>query len=160
MRKFLFAVSLMLLPSVAQAQFKSTLPQAPTEFPTELVCGIISLWPPEKDDDPVHVVEVIPGFDYSNNTRGALQTLLVKHTTIFGRVFTRSDQYSGDYLRQTPGQLEIIWRGTLKKNGGVKMVGRIWNERSNGRWYYSENIEDNGQPRMKMLAGCHKGDSE
>jgi hypothetical protein len=35
------------------------------------------------------------------------------------------------------------------------MNGRIWNDASNRRWFYSEDQYKNGRQEMHMLAICH-----
>jgi hypothetical protein len=85
-----------------------------------------------------------------------LETLTITHNTVFGRFFTRSEQYTNDYLAQSPDKLEITWKGSLKKKTSAKMTGRLWNESGSNRWYYSEIlVEAGGQVKMKLLAGCH-----
>jgi hypothetical protein len=154
--KYLLAALLAMTATNASAQFKATTPTIPTQFPFGVSCGPLSVWPPERDDDPVHLIFVSPGFKFiDDEKRGPLETLTVVHNTVFGRAFTRSDQYTNDYLAQTPDKLEIVWKGSLKKKPSAKMTGRLWNESGSGRWFYSEFIEEGGQVKMKLLAGCH-----
>ena len=155
--KYFLAALSVLVATDACAQFKATTPAAPTQFPSGLSCGPLSLWPPERDDDPVNLIYVAPAFkSLPDDKVGPLETLAITHNTVFGRSFTRSEQYTNDYLAQTPDKLEITWKGSLKKKSSAKMTGRLWNESGSNRWFYSELlVEGGGQVRMKLLAGCH-----
>ena len=146
----------------AIAQFTATPTKLPKEFPHGLACGPLSVWPPNRDDDPVHLIYITPGFKYieKSDIPGPLETFNVVHNTVFGRIFNRSDQYIGDYLAQLPGKFEIVWKGSLKKNPAVRMTGRLWNESTSGRWYYSELIEERGTTRAKILSGCHANEGD
>jgi hypothetical protein len=149
------SVVAMLAWTPAFAQFTTTNRPA-AEMPYVLDCGILELWPAQRDDDPVYRILITPGFNEAKDgEKAALETLAVAHNTVFGKVFLRSDQYTNDYMAQTPGKLEVTWRGSWKRRPSVKMVGRMWNDSTSGRWFYSEFQEENGQTRMKMLAGCH-----
>lgn len=143
----------------AMAQFRATGPAEPVEFPFSLTCGILQQVPSERDDDPVHVILVTPGFKNVDGKQ-VLTDLGVLHITAFGRKFPRSDQYSNDYLAQVPGKLDITWRGTWRKNGAVRMTGRVWHSADRGRWFYSEEQTRDGRPQMRTLAGCHPTEQE
>src|SRR6516165_7072205 len=126
--KYVVAALLVLSTTAASEQFQENTQVLPTQFPTGLACGRLELWPPERDDDPVHIIFVGTSFkDLPGDKVGPLETLAVTHTTVFGRSFTRSDQYTNDFLAQTPNKLEIVWRGSLKKSPSTKMTGRVWN---------------------------------
>lgn len=147
-----FSISLLfLLGSLvsASAEFSVT-NKTPSSLPHVLSCGVLSLWPPEREDDPINVISIVFGFDDNDK----FTNLTVSHNSVFGRRIDRTDQYANDYLTQIPNKLEVIWRGSLKKKMSIKMTGRVWNEARNGRWYYSEIIEDGSNTNMKMLAGC------
>jgi hypothetical protein len=161
MKHLLAAAFSIIIVTDAAAQFKTTV-ESPTEFPTGLSCGPISLWPPERDNDPVNQIFLSINFkSLPDDKVGPLETLDITHSTVFGRSFTRSEQYSNDYLAQTPNKLEISWKGSLKKRTSTKMNGRVWNESGTNRWFYSEIIvEAGGYVGMKLLAGCHPSERD
>jgi len=103
------------------------------------------------------MIYVAPSFkSLPDDKVGPLEMLTISHNTVFGRSFTRSEQYTNDYLAQTPDKLEITWKGSMKKRPSAKMTGRLWNESGSNRWFYSEILVDGGgQVKMKLLAGCH-----
>lgn len=161
MRKTI-AISLAVLAltcGATRAEFKVTNP-VPTQFPGTLMCGILQLAPLERDDDPINVIYVNSGFKYDGDKIGPLESLTVVHKSVFGKYYDRTTQYTNDYLAQTPGKLEILWRGSLKRKPSTKMLGRIWNESGSNRWFYSELITDGGAVSMKMLAGCHASEGD
>jgi hypothetical protein len=148
-------VALLLLAVPANAQFRATPPAGATDFPYSLTCGILKLAPGERDDDPVHMIVVKPGFKEEGGKQ-VLSDLSVVHISVFGRSFSRSDQYSNDQLSQAQGRLEVTWAGAWRKNPNVRMVGRLWHtDDRGGRWFYSESQSKAGRPEMEMLAGCH-----
>jgi hypothetical protein len=123
----------------ARAEFKVTNP-APTMTPLVLVCGVLAVQPRDNNDKaPICMIALRFNFDDRDESHeGKLSGLDIRHISVFGASYIRADQYSNDYLAQTPGKVEITWRGSLKKNRQVKMVGRVWIESDSGHWFYSE----------------------
>ena len=161
MVKHILAALSVVFATEAAAQFKTTVPATPTQFPSGLSCGPLSLWPYERDDDPVNQINVAIDFkSLPDDKPGPLETLSITHNTVFGRSFTRSEQYTNDYLAQTANKLEISWKGSLKRRPTTKMSGRVWHDSGTNRWFYSEVIAEAGNVSMKLLAGCHTFEGE
>jgi hypothetical protein len=156
MKTFLATVALIALIGPAQAQFKAT-PHTSTFEGGNFECGILQLAEGRRDADPVATINIFLGFNEDDDK--VLDTMNVSHGTAFGANYSRSDQYKDVSLVQTPGKLEVIWHGVWKKNSSVIMTGRIWNDATTGRWFYSEFQTRDGQPQMRMLAGCHHADA-
>ena len=153
MSRYAVGIALLLAAGPALAEFKPTAP-SPVEFPYSLTCGILQMTPSEREDDPVHAIVVKPAFK-DGESKQVLSGLDVVHVTAFGRRFSRSDQYSNELLEQTPGRLEITWRGSWRRNPSIKMTGRVWYAADRGRWFYGEQQTKDGRQEMQMLAGCH-----
>src|SRR4051794_4618831 len=99
--KYLVTALFALIVTDAAAQFKATAPAVPTQFPSGLSCGPLSLWPPERDNDPVHLIYVGLSFkSLPDDKVGPLEMMTISHNTVFGRSFLRSEQYTNDYLVQ------------------------------------------------------------
>jgi hypothetical protein len=152
MKRFSVLVALAFI-TPALAQFTATNPnQTLTEqfHNGSFECVPVFLWPRERDNDPIYKITVV--LDWDNTS---LMSMGVVHNSIADKIFVRSDQYSNDYLAQTPNHLEINWRGSWVKNSNVLMNGRLWNEAGTTKWYYSETQTRNGYDSMKMRSVCH-----
>jgi hypothetical protein len=149
MRQILAALALLMTSTAAFAQFKPTHGVDDNGWGSGLFeCGIV-LFPHDNDRDPIYKINVNLSFD-GTGVGQELRGITVAHTSVTGKIYERSDQYSSDAVDVVDGKLEAHWRGRWTKNNSVIMRGRIWNERSDGKWYYTENA-----PQMRLLSICH-----
>ena len=146
------------LVSPAAAQF--TNPQLPDlTSPIYLECEIVSQESQEKNDsDPVYKITIYLEFEDS----GKATAMTVRHTTVTGKTYGRSDQYKDNVtLTQIDGKTEWLWSGSQKN---TSTLGRLIRN-TQGEWYYEEALFrgadvttpllSHAPPRYRMTARCH-----
>jgi len=112
MTRGLATIALLTLMGSAQAQFKAT-PNT-SSFPESgmFECGVLQLSQRGGDSDPVSVINVNLVFKDGHELGDTkqLDTMYVSHSTAFGAVYPRSDQYTDVRLVQT--RVSWRWSGT------------------------------------------------
>ena len=145
MIRILVSCVLLALTCPASAQFKgkepSPIPQSPS-----LECAIVQATDSDRRD-PIYKINVTITIDDT----GAFEEMWVQHTATSGATYSRSDQYSGADIWQTPGRTEWYWRG---HRGPNTMVGELWHT-ADDKWFYPEKLTTNGRFNYQMLSSCH-----
>jgi len=129
MKKFLLATAMSVaLIAPAYSQFQNKELPNPTS-PVNLECGIIAQTA-DRDTDRVYKIDVQIKFEDS----GKPTRLNIVHTTVSGKEYTRSDQYTDGKIVQKPNTLEWVWYGSRKNE---MMLGTVLRN-DQDEWYYSE----------------------
>ena len=158
MKKFLLATAMsvaLIAPAYSQFQNK----ELPNPTSSALECGIIAQTA-DRDTDPVYKIEIALAFEVS----GKPISLDIKHTTVSGNVYSRSDQYTDGKIVQKPNKLEWVWYGSRKNQMMLGIVLR----NDQDEWYYSEylyntnsrnaNFDFNNPEKgsiYRMVSRCH-----
>ena len=140
MKKFLLATTIALAaPSMAQA---SDL--------LNLECGLIQVFPPDNDRDPIIKIGVNVVWSPANarNPTG----FTVEHYSVGGKVYSREDQYRDH--RTWSSKNSENWSGVSIRNPALTMIGTVFEER--GRTYYVEQIFKQGRLETVVKSTCRE----
>jgi len=108
----------------------------------------------QDDPDPVYKVEV----NLTGDDKGMLSSMDVFHTTVSGKIYNRSTQFTVDAtLTQVAGHLEYRWSGT-RSNSAYSMVG-VMAKPEGKAWQYTETFYNRGKQTYAMISVCHRAGS-
>jgi hypothetical protein len=111
-----------------------------------LECKVTRVTPPDHDRDPGYKVNLSAGF-YGNSK---VRSFDVVHTTVSGKEYHRSDQYTDTNLTDYNGT--IRWTGWRSDNR--MMVGTLYSA-AHGRWRYDEEVRHNDRIETTINTVCH-----
>jgi hypothetical protein len=127
----------------ATAATQASAATEPTEALIVFECADFQVSPPEpQDQDPVYKATIKVGWNKDSFI------LDISHSTVGGKTYLRSQQYTDTQVRKTPK--DITWRGTQFRDPRKTMVGTF--DFKAGR--YTEIVYSGNQIETKITARC------
>jgi hypothetical protein len=129
--KAISTIGMFLMTTAANAQFTAGNHFAHRDY-LGLECMVTKITPPDRSRDPEYKVNLWGKVDHRSDPPNITE-FEATHTTMSGRQYPRSEQYTNASLRSNSNWIQ--WTGWRRDR---QMVGTLYF--SNGRWRYDERI--------------------
>jgi hypothetical protein len=144
--KAISIIGMLLVTTAANAQFTAGNRFSLRDY-LGLECMVTKVTPPDHSRDPEYKVNLWGKVNYRSDPPNVTE-FEATHTTMSGREYPRSAQYSNASLRSNSNWIQ--WTGWRRGN---QMVGTLYF--NNGRWHYDERITRNGRLETTIETVCH-----